>query len=146
MAAPREQVADDHSEDVYTERAVPAGVSTVEEGLSFADHDPHAFEVFAQFGGAGKPISHLGSVRAADPTLAWHAAKEAYTRREDCSLLWVTPCSSITMSTSGDAIVLTTGTRLTYRLPSFPITHRRAREAAGTAAAEHVAAGAGDAT
>lgn len=145
MAAPDDQ-AGDHAEDVYTERAVPAGVSTIDDGLSFSDHDPHAFEVFAQFGGTGKPISHLGSVRAADPTLAWHAAKEAYTRREDCSLLWVAPRSSITMSTSADATVLTTGRRLTYRLPAFPITHRRAREAAGVAAAEQVAAAAGDAT
>lgn len=89
--------------------------------------DATAFEVFARFGGWEKPLQHVGSVRAADPDLAWHAAKEAYTRREKCVDLWVVQRSCVTRSTGADATALLAGGRMTYRLPAFPSAHRRAR-------------------
>jgi ring-1,2-phenylacetyl-CoA epoxidase subunit PaaB len=92
--------------------------------------DPHAYEVFARFGGLEKPMQHVGSVRGADPELAWHAAKEAFTRREKCFALWVVPRTCITMSTGDDVILLQAGGRMTYRLPGFPSSHRRERQKA----------------
>lgn len=95
-----------------------------------AEGDETAFEVFARFGGWDKPLQHVGSVRGADPDLAWHAAKEAYTRREKCYVLWVVPRRHVKMSTGDDVVILHAGKRMTYRLPSFPSAHRRARRAA----------------
>ncbi|MEW6470752.1 MAG: hypothetical protein AB1679_00600 [Actinomycetota bacterium] len=92
--------------------------------------DDTAYEVFAQLGGREKALQHVGSVRASDAELAWHAAKEAYTRREKCFALWVVRRSCLTMSTAADALVLQAGGRMTYRLPAFPSAHRRARRAA----------------
>lgn len=89
--------------------------------------DPHAYEVFAQVGGPGKPIQNVGSVRGADPALAWQAAKEIYTRREDCSLLWVVPRTAIIAGEPGDALGLAHGSTRRYRLPGYPSGHRRAR-------------------
>ncbi|MEW6470712.1 MAG: 1,2-phenylacetyl-CoA epoxidase subunit B [Actinomycetota bacterium] len=80
--------------------------------------DRDAYEVFAQFGGAGKPITYIGSVRAADPVLAWQAARNAYTRREDCSLLWVVPRAAMIRSDPGDALVLRQGSGQRYRRPN----------------------------
>lgn len=88
------------------------------------------FEVFAQIGGSGRPIQHVGSVRGADPLLAWHAAKEIYTRREDCSALWVAPRSSFMVSETEDLSVLSRGSSRRYRLPKYPSAHRRARSKA----------------
>jgi|GEM_PF-2937538 len=99
------------------------------------DH-PDAYEVFTQFG-EGKPIQYVGSVRAVDPLLAWHAAKEAYTRRDLCTLLWVVPRDAMIVSTPQDRLVLASGDRMIYRGPTFPSAHRRARQ--------HGAAGDGDA-
>jgi 1,2-phenylacetyl-CoA epoxidase PaaB subunit len=89
--------------------------------------EPNVYEAFAQFG-EGKPISYIGSVRAGDPALAWHAAKEAYTRRENCTLLWVVPRAAMTVSTPEDATVLSIGTRMTYRVPTYPSGARRQRD------------------
>ena len=89
--------------------------------------EPNVYEVFAQFGGAGKQVQHVGSVRCADATLAWHAAKEAYTRREDCTVLWVAPRSAFLRSGPEDAITLGNGSSRRYRVPKYPSGHRRAR-------------------
>lgn len=86
-----------------------------------------AYEVFAQFG-IGKDIQLLGSVRANDALLAWHAAKEAYTRRERCSQLWVVPRDAVVASGPDDQIVLLAGMRMDFRTPAYPGRHRRARE------------------
>lgn len=94
------------------------------------DDDPHAYEVFVQLGGTGKPIQNVGSIRGADPVLAWQAAKAIYTRREDCSLLWVVPRTAIVASESADAIGLGRGSSRRYRLPGYPSSHRRARASA----------------
>lgn len=85
------------------------------------------FEVFAQVGGSGRPIQHVGSVRGADPQLAWQAAKEVYARREDCSLLWVAPRSAFVISGPEDSLVLRSGSSRRYRMPKYPSAHRRAR-------------------
>ncbi|MEW6470775.1 MAG: phenylacetic acid degradation protein [Actinomycetota bacterium] len=90
-------------------------------------NDDHAYEVFAQIGGPGKPITYVGSVRAADPLLAWHGAKEAYTRREDCTVLWVVPRAAIVRSEPGDTLVLGHGSSRRYRMPNYPSGRRRAR-------------------
>lgn len=94
------------------------------------DEDPHVYEVFVQVGGAGKPIQNVGSVRGSDPVLAWQAAKEIYTRREDCTLLWVVPRTAIVAGESGDGLGLARGSSRRYRLPGYPSAHRRARERA----------------
>lgn len=91
------------------------------------DEDEHAYEVFVQVGGSGKPIQNVGSVRGADPALAWQAAKEIYTRREDCSLLWVVPRTAIVASEGHDVLGLRDGSSRRYRLPGYPSGHRRAR-------------------
>lgn len=91
--------------------------------------EPGAFEVFVQIGGAGNPIQHVGSVRGSDPELAWHAAKEIYGRREDCSLLWVFDRAGMVTSTADDLTVLGSGRRIEYRLPAFPSRRRRDRAA-----------------
>lgn len=96
--------------------------------------DAEAFEVFARFGGQLEPIVWVGSVRAADPTLAWHAAKEIYTRRERCTVLWVACRSMMAFSTPDDADALGSGERLDYRKPGFPGRHRRERDKAVAAA------------
>lgn len=92
--------------------------------------DDHSYEAFAQFGGAGKPIQHVGSVRGVDPELAWHAAKEAYTRREDCTLLWVVPRGAIVAGVCKDGQdleILSSGNRAEFRKPAYPSRHRRGR-------------------
>jgi 1,2-phenylacetyl-CoA epoxidase PaaB subunit len=96
------------------------------------------FEVFARNGGPSEPIVWVGSVRAADPTLAWHAAKEIFTRREKCTVLWVACRAGMAFSTSEDSDVLGTADRLDYRKPGFPSRHRRDREKAAVAGAEEV--------
>jgi 1,2-phenylacetyl-CoA epoxidase PaaB subunit len=86
------------------------------------------FDAFARFGDQTEPIRWVGSVRAADPELAWHAAKEIYTRREDCSLLWVAARSGMVFSGPEDSEALRTPQRLDYRVPGFPGRHRRDRD------------------
>lgn len=94
-------------------------------GSSMSDQEE--YEVFAQFGEDGT-LENVGSVRATDDVLAWHAAKEAYTRREDCKVLWVVPRFAIVVSTDDDRVVLAAGTRADWRSPAFPSRHRRQRE------------------
>jgi 1,2-phenylacetyl-CoA epoxidase PaaB subunit len=96
--------------------------------------DAHVYEVFARFGDdPQEPIRWLGSVRSGDPELAWHAAKEIYTRREDCTLLWVAQRSAMVVSEPSDAEALRSPSRLGYRVPAFPGRHRRARIKAAAA-------------
>lgn len=86
------------------------------------------YEVFVRYGGQTEPIRWVGSVRAAEPALAWHAAKEIFTRREQCTVLWVAKRSAMVFSTADDLGALASGSRLGYRVPGFPIRHRRDRE------------------
>lgn len=92
------------------------------------EHD--VYEVFARYGDHTEPIRWVGSVRAAEPVLAWHAAKEIFTRREECTVLWVAKRSAMVFSTSDDLEALASGMRLDYRTPGFPGRHRRDRERA----------------
>lgn len=87
------------------------------------------YEVFLQIGGNGKPIQLAGSVRASDRELAWQSAKEIYTRREDCTVLWVVPRSYIYVGDETLSETLSRGTGREFRLPGFPSSHRRERGA-----------------
>jgi ring-1,2-phenylacetyl-CoA epoxidase subunit PaaB len=99
------------------------------------------YEVFARFGDdPQEPIRWVGSVRSGDPELAWHAAKEIYTRREDCTVLWVAQRSHMVVSEPEDAEALRSPSRLGYRVPAFPGRYRRARIKAAAAAAAEVSA------
>jgi phenylacetate-CoA oxygenase PaaH subunit len=88
------------------------------------------YEVFARYGGQADQIRWVGSVRAAEPVLAWHAAKEIHTRRERCSVLWIAKRSAMVFSTADDLEALASAARLDYRTPGFPSRHRRDRELA----------------
>lgn len=91
------------------------------------------YEVFAGGAGQGDPIRWVGNVRAADPELAWQAAKEAFTRREDYGLLWIAQRAAMVFSGPEDRETLRSSARLSYRVPGFPGGHRRDR----LKAAEH---------
>lgn len=90
--------------------------------------DERVFEVFARFDDSSRPLNHVGSVRAGDSVLAWHAARDQYTRREACVDLWVVPRSAITQSSESDLDVLSAAERRGYRQPLFPSAHRRANQ------------------
>lgn len=90
--------------------------------------DAGVFDVFAKFGtDPAEPIRWVGSVRSGDPELAWLAAKEIYTRREDCTVLWVAERTAMVVSEPGDVEILRSSDRLNYRLPPNPGRHRRDR-------------------
>lgn len=89
------------------------------------------YEVFLQIGGVGRPIQLVGSVRASDKNLAWQTAKEIYTRRENCTALWVVPRESIFVGEGIDLEVLREGTGRSFRLPGYPSAHRRDRGGVG---------------
>ena len=94
--------------------------------------DRDVYEVFARFGDdTSEPIRWLGSVRSGSAELAWHAAKEIYTRREDCTVLWVAQRAGMVTSGPEDAEVLRSPERLKYRTPGSVGRHRRARAQAG---------------
>lgn len=92
-------------------------------------HDPasDAFEVFLQCG-HGQPITHVGSVRGADPYLAWQSAKEAYGRRDSVTLLWVLPRAAMVTSTGTDIVAMDARRTAAHRQPAYPITRRKARD------------------
>ena len=89
------------------------------------------YEVFVQIGGVGRPIQLVGSVRASDKNLAWQTAKEIYTRRENCTALWVVPRESIFVGEEVDLTVLSEGTGRMFRVPGYPSAHRRERGGVG---------------
>lgn len=89
------------------------------------------FEVFLQIGGEGRPIQLVGSVRASDERLAWQSAKEIYTRRENCTALWVVPRSAIFVGEGIDLELLKEGTGRKFRIPGYPSAHRRERGGVG---------------
>jgi phenylacetate-CoA oxygenase PaaH subunit len=89
------------------------------------------YEVFLQIGGAGRPIQLVGSVRASDERLAWQSAKEIYTRRENCTALWVVPRSALFVGEGIDLELLREGTGRKFRIPGYPSAHRRDRGGVG---------------
>lgn len=99
--------------------------------MPVGNEESGVFEVFAQFG-SGRALELVGTVRSSDTHLAWHAAKEAYTRREHCTALWVVPRSCVLKSDHSDAENLLAGDRNRWRLPGFPSSHRRSRAASSS--------------
>jgi phenylacetate-CoA oxygenase PaaH subunit len=89
------------------------------------------YEVFLQIGGEGRPIQLVGSVRASDERLAWQSAKEIYTRRENCTALWVVPRSALFVGEGIDLELLKEGTGRRFRIPGYPSAHRRDRGGVG---------------
>ena len=89
------------------------------------------YEVFLQIGGEGRPIQLVGSVRASDERLAWQSAKEIYTRRENCTALWVVPRSALFVGEGIDLELLKEGTGRKFRIPGYPSAHRRERGGIG---------------
>jgi phenylacetate-CoA oxygenase PaaH subunit len=89
------------------------------------------YEVFLQIGGTGRPIQLVGSVRASDERLAWQSAKEIYTRRENCTALWVVPRSALFVGEGIDLELLKEGTGRKFRIPGYPSAHRRDRGGVG---------------
>jgi ring-1,2-phenylacetyl-CoA epoxidase subunit PaaB len=85
-----------------------------------------AYEVFAQVQ-AGKPLAHVGSVRAPDPILAWQSARAAFGRRDNLSTLWVVPRSAIVTQTEEDEPGLQARSRAPHRQPGAPIRLRKRR-------------------
>ena len=63
---------------------------------------------------------HVGSVHAADATLALQAARDVYTRRGEGLSIWVVPSTAITASdpTDKDMLFEPTATKI-YRHPTF---------------------------
>jgi ring-1,2-phenylacetyl-CoA epoxidase subunit PaaB len=62
---------------------------------------------------------HVGSVHAADATLALQAARDVYTRRGEGLSIWVVPSAAITASDPADAAMLFEPGDKIYRHPTF---------------------------
>ena len=63
---------------------------------------------------------HVGSVHAADATLALHAARDVYTRRNEGLSIWVVPSNSIVASDPADrAMLFEPAESKIYRHPTF---------------------------
>jgi ring-1,2-phenylacetyl-CoA epoxidase subunit PaaB len=68
----------------------------------------------------GLEHKHVGSVHAADATMAVQAARDVYTRRGEGLSLWVVPSNEIVASDPADKDMLfePTGSKI-YRHPTF---------------------------
>ncbi len=63
---------------------------------------------------------HVGSVHAADATLALHAARDVYTRRGEGLSIWVVPSAAITASDpAGKDMMFEPAASKIYRHPTF---------------------------
>jgi ring-1,2-phenylacetyl-CoA epoxidase subunit PaaB len=68
----------------------------------------------------GMAHKHVGSLHAADSTLALQAARDVYTRRGEGLSVWVVPSSAITASDPGDkAMMFEPADSKIYRHPTF---------------------------
>lgn len=68
----------------------------------------------------GLSHKHVGSLHAADASLALQAARDVYTRREEGNSIWVIPSSAITASDPGAAEeTFDPAADKIYRHPSF---------------------------
>lgn len=69
---------------------------------------------------SGLAHKHVGSLHAADATLALQAARDVYTRRGEGLSIWVVPSASIVASDPADRDVLFEPTASKpYRHPTF---------------------------
>ena len=68
----------------------------------------------------GLAHKHVGSVHAADATMALQAARDVYTRRGEGLSLWVVPSNAIIASdpSARDRLFEPTGSKI-YRHPTF---------------------------
>ena len=68
----------------------------------------------------GLAHKHVGSLHAADATMALQNARDVYTRRGEGTSIWVVPSSAIVASDPGDKDVLfePTASKI-YRHPTF---------------------------
>lgn len=63
---------------------------------------------------------HVGSLHAADATLALQAARDVYTRRGEGTSIWVVPSASITASDPADkGALFEPAESKVYRHPTF---------------------------
>ena len=77
------------------------------------------WEVFVR-GKRGLNHVHVGSLHAADATLAVQAARDLYTRRGEGTSIWVVPSNAITASDPGDKEMLfEPAESKVYRHPTF---------------------------
>ena len=69
---------------------------------------------------SGLAHRHVGSVHAADATLALQAARDVYTRRGEGLSIWVGPSAAITASDPAEKEMMfePTGSKI-YRHPTF---------------------------
>ena len=77
------------------------------------------YEIFVR-GKRGLNHVHVGSLHAADATLAIQGARDLYTRRGEGTSIWVVPSSAITASDpqDKDALFEPTASKI-YRHPTF---------------------------
>ncbi|MCB0324163.1 MAG: 1,2-phenylacetyl-CoA epoxidase subunit B [Bdellovibrionales bacterium] len=77
------------------------------------------FEVFVQEK-AGEAHQHVGSVRAAGPSLALQHARDVYARRSSPASIWVVPTAAITATVDADiASFFEPAADKAYRHPQF---------------------------
>jgi ring-1,2-phenylacetyl-CoA epoxidase subunit PaaB len=68
----------------------------------------------------GLAHKHVGSLHAADATMAIQAARDLYTRRGEGTSIWVVPSGAITASDPGDkAMMFEPAESKVYRHPTF---------------------------
>ena len=68
----------------------------------------------------GLAHKHVGSLHAADATLAVQAARDLYTRRGEGNSIWVVPSSAITASDPSDKdMMFDPADSKVYRHPTF---------------------------
>ena len=87
--------------------------------MRMADAPTPLWEVFIRSRN-GLAHKHVGSVHAADATLALQSARDVYTRRGEGLSIWVVPSNAITASDPADRDTLfePTGSKI-YRHPTF---------------------------
>ena len=68
----------------------------------------------------GLAHKHVGSLHAADPTMALQAARDLYTRRGEGLSIWVVPSNAITASDPADkGMMFEPAASKIYRHPTF---------------------------
>jgi ring-1,2-phenylacetyl-CoA epoxidase subunit PaaB len=84
-----------------------------------AEQTTPLWEVFIR-ARTGLAHKHVGSVHAADATLALQAARDVYTRRGEGLSIWVVPSNTIVASDPADKAMLfePTASKI-YRHPTF---------------------------
>lgn len=77
------------------------------------------WEVFIR-GSHGLSHRHVGSLHAADETMAMRHARDVYTRRNEGTSIWVVPSNAITASSPEDKEALyEPASSKVYRHPTF---------------------------